>query len=560
MPHPTRVPSKNGDPRGSKSRTSTAAPPEVGPSRLGTALVALVMLAWVFAFTPDPRVIATIPGLIGYIIVIERSRSWREAVVWTVLFGAVATSIGYRWLADTVQLFGGVPPVLSWVAVALFGIWNTLHGWIFAALYRGLLMRGRRPSPMLTVILFVACESLPIRMFGWMSGHGAVNVPPLMQQAEWGGVVGVSLVLGFLVVPLYEVFRWAFIRHGPPARIRAALLTFAVGALLYGFGLVRYDQVRAEEQTAARHVRVGVVQPNVGTLAKRDATDGQRDVRAENIAKYRAATEEAVQEGAEVVVWPESAITDAVPMDHPYKTNQFLRTAGYDFLLEAGRERPLLVGLYEAASSRPRLSTGRAKDRRYNDAALRQPGGGDQPWTAYRKVHLIPFGETMPFGIAEDRLPQDFRMIPGKLPQPLLASGDLTWAPFICYEAILPGYVNEYIAGRHPDVLASLTNDSWFGDTWEPHQHLNFTRFRAVEHRAPLVRATNTGISAFVSATGDVEATLGVGEQGALVRDVPIVERGPTIYARIGYRLPWLLWILALAGWIVALMRPRVIA
>ena len=555
MPHSSRVPSTNGDPRGSRTKPAPGAPPEIGPSRLGTALLALVMLAWVFAFTPDPRVIATIPGILGYLALIERCRTWRETVLWTILFGAVATGIGYRWLAQTVQDFGGVSVPVSWVAVVLFGIWNTMHGWIFAAFYRGLLRSRRRPSPLLTVILFVACESLPIRMFGWMSGHGAVNVPPLLQHAEWGGVAGVSLVLGFLVVPLYEMLRAVVVRHGPPARVRAAVLTFALGALLYGFGIHRYDQVRGEELAAPKHVRVGIVQPNVGTHAKRGATEGLRDVRAENIARYRAVTQEAVEAGAEVLVWPESAITDPVPMDHPYKTNQFLRTVGYDFLIEAGRERALLVGLYEAAFTRGRLGTGKAQDKRYNDAALRQPGEGDQPWTAYRKVHLIPFGETMPFGIAEDRLPQDFRMIPGALPQPLLEGWGLTFAPFICYEAILPSYVNDYIAGRHPDVLVSLTNDSWFGDTWEPHQHLNFTRFRAVEHRAPLVRATNTGISAFVSATGDVEASLGVGVQGALVRDVPIVERGPTLYARLGYRLPWLLWAIALLGWLLALAR-----
>jgi apolipoprotein N-acyltransferase len=130
----------------------------------------------------------------------------------------------------------------------------------------------------------------------------------------------------------------------------------------------------------------------------------------------------------------------------------------------------------------------------------------------------------------------------------------VTFAPFICYEGILADHVREYVDGKRPDVLVSLTNDSWFGDTWEPRQHLNFTRFRCVEHRAPMVRATNTGISAFVSITGDVDSTLGVGEAGALVRDVPLIHRGPTVYVRFGYRLPWLLWAIALLGWVVAFL------
>ena len=86
--------------------------------------------------------------------------------------------------------------------------------------------------------------------------------------------------------------------------------------------------------------------------------------------------------------------------------------------------------------------------------------------------------------------------------------------------------------------------------------HLNFTRFRSVEHRVPMVRSTNTGISAFVSATGDVEARLGVGAEGVLVREVPLVEREPTVYVRYGYRFPVLLWIIALGGVLLALLRP----
>ena len=109
----------------------------------------------------------------------------------------------------------------------------------------------------------------------------------------------------------------------------------------------------------------------------------------------------------------------------------------------------------------------------------------------------------------------------------------LTLATFICYEAIQPETVAAIAGDRRPDLLVNLTNDSWYGNGWEPHQHLNFSRFRAVEHRAPLVRATNTGISAFISATGEVLESLPYDTAGELVRDVPIVARGRTPYSRV---------------------------
>ena len=552
-------PSDNGRTPAQKNVVRRAqTPPEIPPSQIGTALACLVMLLWVFAYTPNPTVLAAVPGLVGLLVLIERCRSWRECVLWTTLFGAVATGIGYRWLAQTVQLFGGVQPAFSWVVVALFGIWNVFHAWIFAAFYRGLLRGGRRPHPLVTVALFVGCEALPLRMFGWMSGHGAVDTPPLIQSAEWGGVVGVSFVLCCLIVPVHEWLRWAFVRRGAPSRPGAALFTFAIGLALFGWGLWRYGDVRTEEREADRHIRMAIAQANVGSLDKRRATEDGGTWQLESLSRYRRVTAEALKTEPDVILWPESAINIPLPMHDARVTSGYLRKNGYEFLLETAKRSALLVGMYERHVGRESLATGERLMSRYNAAGLRPAGGPDEEWQLYRKVHLIPFGETTPFNLFDTRLPQQFQMLPGTLPQKLLHLGDVTFAPFLCYEAILPGHVREYVDGERPDVLVSLTNDSWFGDTWEPHQHLNFTRFRAVEHRAPIVRATNTGISAFVSASGDVEDRLGVGQEGALVRDVPLVETRPepTIYVQFGYRFPYLLWAVALLAWIIALMRP----
>ena len=552
---PSRSASDNGAHRGAASRQP--APPELPPRRWITAFFCLVTLAWVFAFTPTPLVFATVPGIVGWLAVVERSRSLKEAFLWVVIFGAVATIAGYSWLAQTIQDFGGIPSVWSWVLTGLFGVWNTIHGWIFVVLYRVMLKRGRRPHPLVTAALLAACESLPIRMFAWTAGHGAVDVPPLLQNAEWGGVAAVSFVLLCLVIPVYELGRWAFVRGGAAARPKAALVTFAIGAAFFLFGMTRYDRVRAEEADTTESLRVAIVQPNVGANLKREATHNGGRARINSIAAYRRGTERAAREGADLIVWPESAITDAIPMGDTVQTNQYLRGLQYGYLNEVGRDHALLIGLYEQGPrGRASVVTGKPLPSRYNVAALRQPGDTNAPWTTYRKVFLIPFGEMMPLGLSEDLLPQNFKMLAGQMPQPMLETRGLKLAPFLCYEGILPDHVREYVDGERPDILMSLTNDSWFGDTWEPHQHLNFTRFRAVEHRVPMVRSTNTGISAFISATGDVEARLGVGEEGVLVREVPLVEREPTIYVRYGHRFPVLLWILALGGVLLSLLRP----
>jgi apolipoprotein N-acyltransferase len=502
-------------------------------------------------------VLATVPGAVGVLWLAERCRTWLRFVGWMCVFGAVGIGTGYHWLAQTVRDFGGLGVPASWVVTAVFGVSGTVHAWIFGFFYRGMLARGRRPHPIVVAALVVAVETLPVRLFPWSAGHGAVDVPPLLQLAEWGGVPLVSFALYCLVVPVWEAIRSVFPGATPEGRPGRAAACFALGAALFGLGLWRYRDVRAEDAAAKDTLRVSIVQANVGSHAKRDATTGRAESRLRSVAAYERGTRKAVAEGAELVVWPETAITAAVPLRDALQTNSFLARSdvGFGFLNELGRDRGFLVGVYEAVQDRVTHGTQR-NESRYNDAALRQAGDRNATWTKYRKVFLIPFGEAMPFGLMKERLPQGFEMLAGKMPQEPLEFRGVRIVPFLCYEGILPEHVRALAGGRRPHLLASLTNDSWFGDTWEPWQHLNFTRFRAVEHRAPMVRATNTGVSAFVNAAGDVESLLGVGEEGVLTSDVPLAHRGETLYARFGFRFPWLAGLLALFAWLGALLRP----
>lgn len=555
-------------------RSDASASPSAARSpwagRLANLLLGGGMVVWMNAYTPEPVVIAAVPGIVCWLLLIERCERARHALGWTLLIGAVLIGVGYRWLAPTMQEFGGLRADVSWLLTALFGAAGILHGWIFIVLHRGMVGRGRRPHPLVTVALLVACEHLPIRFFPWKVGHGAVDCPPLVQAAEWGGVSGVSFVLLCLIVPIHEWIRWAFARSGPQARPRAALATFVLGCALFGFGQLRYTQVRDEEQAAGKTLRVGIVQSNVGSTRKRQAEQERADAHVASMRAYAEGSRKAADQGAELIVWPETAITDSTPIMLPkhdaQRTNGFLGGRGYRIFGDLGEDHAFLIGIYEERPApRGRVSGGRF-DERYNAAGLRAPGGRDAPWQVYRKVFLIPFGEYLPVpGLDPEKyLPQRFKMVAGSTEGPDAAFSqpltykDLRIAPFLCYEGILPEHVRAVCGDRRPDLLVSLTNDSWFGDTWEPHQHLNFTRFRAVEHRAPLVRATNTGISAFVSTTGEIAGgeRLGVGVEGVLVRDVKLMARGPTIYVRFGHLFPWLAGVFALLAFFGTMVRP----
>jgi apolipoprotein N-acyltransferase len=172
----------------------------------------------------------------------------------------------------------------------------------------------------------------------------------------------------------------------------------------------------------------------------------------------------------------------------------------------------------------------------------------------YDKMVLVPFGEYIPFGDTFTWLyswsPYSSRFWPGENEEPLQLGKHLL-SVNICYEDIFPGQIRMLMNGgryhRIPEAMFNLTDDSWYGNTVEPMEHLALASFRAIEHRRPLVRSTNTGISAIVDPVGRVDHSIRQWTKGTLIRLIPMMH-GRTVYAVIGDSLGWLCAILVLLG------------
>jgi apolipoprotein N-acyltransferase len=159
----------------------------------------------------------------------------------------------------------------------------------------------------------------------------------------------------------------------------------------------------------------------------------------------------------------------------------------------------------------------------------------------YDKIHLVPFGEYVPLsgviGFVRGWAEFISELTPGT--RAVVFSGPP--APFgvvICYEGIFPALVRRFVEGG-ARFMVNMTNDAWFGRTSGPLQHLAMYPFRAVEHRVAVVRAANTGVSAFIAPTGKIVRSLGLFERGTLVQAVPLRTR-QTLYTRIG---AWLAYV-----------------
>jgi apolipoprotein N-acyltransferase len=170
---------------------------------------------------------------------------------------------------------------------------------------------------------------------------------------------------------------------------------------------------------------------------------------------------------------------------------------------------------------------------------------------SYDKVHLVPFGEYLPFSTFLNKLGlRQFVHMPGGFEAGskrviLNVPGLPPVAPLICYEAIFPGEVMPSAPGERPGLLLNLTNDGWFGNTAGPYQHFAQARLRTIEEGLPLVRAANSGISAIVDPYGRVLSELSLGREGLLDGGLP-QRLGPPIFAHLPFISSFLVWLIAI--------------
>ncbi|MGA7384563.1 MAG: apolipoprotein N-acyltransferase, partial [Methylocella sp.] len=207
----------------------------------------------------------------------------------------------------------------------------------------------------------------------------------------------------------------------------------------------------------------------------------------------------------------------------------------------------LVTGAARADDEARRSASSRA--RYFN--AIQVIASGGHILDSYDKVHLVPFGEYLPFETVFDRLgmrqlvhvPGGFEA--GSKSRFLVVPGLPAVAPLICYEAIFPGEVVPAGAPR-PGLLLNVTNDGWFGTTTGPYQHFAQARLRAIEEGLPLIRAANTGISAIVDPYGRVLAELPLGAEGVLDGGLPQTI-APPLFARFPFVSAFSVWIAVLA-------------
>jgi apolipoprotein N-acyltransferase len=465
--------------------------------------------------------------------------------------------VGFPWIAETLERFGGLSLPVALFGLLAFSAWTAVP---FGLWTLGV-SRGPERGALAIVwplVLWTALAAAWPALFPYTVVIGLAEAPAWMQAAELGGVPLVAAQVVLVGVLVGDAIVVVTTSRGRLARLAIAIAVPVVSGLL---GHVRLRQIDAE-QAAARHVRLGVVQPNPA-LGSLDAGD--------RMLRLRVMSRLAAEQGAQVLVWPEAGA-------FPFRTRRpFVRDFPdpYRSVLR-GHGLPTIFG---AGSYDPGV--------RWEHNTVYAMAADGTVTGSFDKTILVPFGEYVPVvdpTWATRQVPSMSHNLAGQGParfvmQPAATPGDPAPEPFaagplVCYEDIFAGFAHD--VATQPggiDVFVNVTIDTWFGVTAEPWEHLALAQFRSVEHRIPMVRSVAAGVSTVVDAGGRVVAHLPVRGPTIdrpvppehLVHDVALprnTSERPTVFARVGWVLPWLceaavLWVVLVGAWRLFYSRRR---
>jgi len=447
------------------------------------------------------------------------------------LAGFTMTMIGFYWLLELLETFSGFGTPLCLLFTAILCAYQAGRIAFFGWLHGRITLRGY-PGGLAFALGFAASEQAFPLLFPWSYASTVHQIPALNQLAELGGPILVALPLVAANVAVAEVVLALRAKAQVRWRVVGLLLLAPAFSLLYG--AVRIPMVDARV-AAAQKGRVGLVQANMSLM-------GKRHNRNEGMRRHLALSRELTSRGkVDLLVWSETSVMSSMLEDEVEQVvpERFAASIG----------APTLFG----AVIVKHVDDGR-RYILYNSALLTNQVGNVVG--RFDKQRLVMFSESMPFGemfpILYDWSPNSGKFVPGTRYDPL-TFGEHQVATIICYEDIIPGFVNRIMNNGDPDLIANLTNDAWFGDTTEPWIHLASSTLRAVEHRRFFVRSTNSGVSAIIDPVGRVVVHGGTFKEEALEGEIAWL-RGKTVYAVLG-DIPW--WLVSLLAVGLAYARPR---
>ena len=544
---------------------------------IGSAL--LLRLAWEPADLSPVAFVALVPLFWG----VRRCRSVMAFWVgW--LFATIMGLFGVYWFVSVARFNPFV-----WLGILPLAMYVGAH---FAAAVALIVYFARRLAPW---------AALGAAMITWAAvefwfGIGALGMPYGLAQSQ-GGWPAMAQVVSLAGMPLlsalivganlagFETVAAFKARYGQgPALLRlGTMLALVVAAWIYGSGVIAKTE-RLYGGEDAFPVRVALVQPNIDQELKyesyRSPDPAKRRRLQDQLTQTVFEALRGIEQGsADLIVTPESTFTaDFIDVEEEIQDEFFGGAVMRETIgIAADLGGPIMIGGVDNVFLD---EGGELTERALSDAGtlletgavygglwlIRPTDERIQFRSDYRKIQLMPFGETVPYlwiipGFQE-KIVQVGTFNRGKLGEPVgflveRPSGEtdeVRIGPSICFEDQFP-YIHRHFAGSGANLFVNSTNDAWFDGSAGPGWHAEMARWRSIETRLPMVRCTNTGVTCVIGPTGEIQEEFPVRERGVLQAGVAVLPDPPrTLYTRIG-GVFGLLSLLSTAGLLIFLIR-----
>lgn len=519
-----------------------------------------VLMGISFPPVPFPFTLLMFVGLIPYLKVIESKQSLIDINRSTYLMAFVFSTITIYWVgswqkeADTFLMISGA--LLLFVNPMQLLIPSTLY-YLTKKLFKGKAALFLFPFFWVSYEYFTMITEI---RFPWMTlGSGLALFNDFIQAADVIGSLGLSLIVILINIFFYKAFiNYKISKKKFYLNFSSSLLIFLI---IISYGFYR----KSSFELSGKKVSVGLIQPNIDPWDKWATGDLNKF-----LDLYIGLSGKAIKDGAEILIWPETAM----PV--------YLLSGGYNSVVDSiyrflrSKNIYLLTGMPDLIYYNKNNFPDDAKYNEngnfyyttYNAILLLSPHSGEIQ--RYGKSKLVPFGEKVPYadkipflgslikwgvGISGWNIGRDTTVF--SLPFPERENGIITYSKedtlyingLVCYESVFPDFVAQFV-NKGAQMIAVVTNDSWYGKLSGPYQHKEYAALRAVENRRSVVRAANGGISCIINPLGITETRSEMFEKTYVTGNVSI-ENEKTFFTRNPLIIP--IFSSALSIWILGL-------
>ncbi len=407
------------------------------------------------------------------------------------------------WISYAIAHYGGVNSFIGLLPTILLTAYLALYPLLFFMLTAK--VRESILFPLYSASFWVILDYVKAHFlsgFPWeVIGYSVFPFKPLMNVGDLGGIYLIEFIIILFVSSFFtnkNKKRWIVYSS---LVLAAAIIYGEVDYLYWNHRIKKYPSLIA-----------GIAQGNIDQSVKWDRSYIRR-----TLDIYFSLTDKLSKEGAKLIVWPETSVP------FYFQSNPLSRR-----IKEIAKKDKsyLLIGA-------PAYTYSGYKTYYLNRAYMISPDG--EVLDYYDKVHLVPFGEYLPFEkylkFVEKIIPMVGNMSPGKVIKPLPVENHQIGV-LICYESIFPEISREMVE-KGAEILSNITDDAWFGKTSAPFQHFSIAAFRAVEFKRFLVRSANTGISGIISPTGDIIKWTPIFKEASITGRVRFINF-KTSYERFG--------------------------